>query len=134
MATLGIGGAFITADDPAAMASWYADAFGIAFEDFGDGTHGHVFGTDGPAGSQAILSFQKARSPVPRMPKEAPDDAPYGDQPFMVNIKTDDLDALLAHLKAMGTDARPGPEMDGIGRFAWVTDPEGNRVELWEPV
>jgi predicted enzyme related to lactoylglutathione lyase len=52
----------------------------------------------------------------------------------MINIRVRDLDAMLAQLRRRGAGvADEVQEMDGVGRFGWVTDPEGNRVELWQP-
>ncbi len=133
MTVFGVGGAFLAADDPATMAQWYQDAFDLHFKDFGDGTFAHVFGGEGPPMGQTLFGFMQARDPVPRMAKTAPDDAPYGDQPCMMNLKTDNLAALTKHLTDFGAQVQPGPEMEGIGRFAWVLDPEDNRVEIWEP-
>jgi predicted enzyme related to lactoylglutathione lyase len=56
-------------------------------------------------------------------------------QQTMLNFRVRDLDAMLAQLRAKGTDVAEEPqEMEGVGSFGWVTDPEGNRVELWQPV
>jgi catechol 2,3-dioxygenase-like lactoylglutathione lyase family enzyme len=55
-------------------------------------------------------------------------------QQAMVNFRVRDLDAMLAQLRAKGADvAKETQDMEGVGRFGWVTDPEGNRVELWQP-
>jgi Glyoxalase-like domain len=55
-------------------------------------------------------------------------------QQTMINFRVRDLDAMLAQLRAKGADvARQTQDMEGVGRFGWVTDPEGNRVELWQP-
>jgi predicted enzyme related to lactoylglutathione lyase len=55
-------------------------------------------------------------------------------QQTMLNFRVRDLEAMLAQLREKGADvAAETEEMDGIGRFGWVTDPEGNRIELWEP-
>jgi predicted enzyme related to lactoylglutathione lyase len=55
-------------------------------------------------------------------------------QQTMVNFRVRDLDAMLAQLRAGGADvAGDTQEMAGVGRFGWVTDPEGNRIELWQP-
>jgi predicted enzyme related to lactoylglutathione lyase len=52
----------------------------------------------------------------------------------MLNFRVRDLDAMLAQLRAKGAGIPEEPqEMEGVGRFAWVTDPEGNRIELWQP-
>lgn len=57
----------------------------------------------------------------------------YFDQPFMVNYRVDDLDALLEALKAEGVEIDPKRESADYGKFAWIIDPEGNGIELWEP-
>jgi predicted enzyme related to lactoylglutathione lyase len=55
-------------------------------------------------------------------------------QQTMLNFRVGDLDAMLAQLRAKGADvADEMQDMDGVGRFGWVTDPEGNRIELWQP-
>jgi predicted enzyme related to lactoylglutathione lyase len=57
---------------------------------------------------------------------------PVGPQQAMVNYRVDDLDALLTQLAAVSID--PKRENASFGRFAWITDPEGNRLELWQPL
>jgi predicted enzyme related to lactoylglutathione lyase len=52
---------------------------------------------------------------------------------FMINYRVDDLDALLEALRAEGVEVDPKREDYDYGRFAWITDPEGNKIELWEP-
>ena len=55
-------------------------------------------------------------------------------QQTMLNLRVSDLDAMLAQLRATGADvAKETQDMEGVGRFGWVTDPEGNQVELWQP-
>jgi predicted enzyme related to lactoylglutathione lyase len=55
-------------------------------------------------------------------------------QQTMLNFRVRDLDAMLAQLRAKGADvAQETQDMEGVGRFGWVTDPEGNRIELWQP-
>ena len=53
---------------------------------------------------------------------------------FMINYRVDDLDALLAQLHSDGIAILKGPESDDNGRFAWIMDPDGNKVELWQPM
>ena len=55
------------------------------------------------------------------------------DAPFMINYRVDDLGALLANLQAAGIEILQGPESHENGKFAWIVDPDGNKVELWEP-
>lgn len=113
---LGIGGFFFRAKDPAGLAQWYEANLGI-----------NVF----PATNEPWL--QQA-GPTVFAPFEADTDyfGPSGQQ-VMLNFRVADLDALLAQLREGGAvtsdEVMDSPE----GRFAWVTDPEGNRIELWQP-
>ena len=115
---IGVGGIFLKARDPKALSAWYATHLGIA--DQGGGT----LGFDGPesAGMTVFSHF--------------PLDTAYfgeGDQQSMVNFRVDDLDQLLTDLAAAGVRIDPKREDYAYGRFAWIWDMEGNRVELWEP-
>jgi predicted enzyme related to lactoylglutathione lyase len=56
-----------------------------------------------------------------------------GTQPYMVNFRVDDLDALLAQLRAAGVEVDERVDQSEFGRFGWITDPEGTRIELWQP-
>jgi predicted enzyme related to lactoylglutathione lyase len=56
------------------------------------------------------------------------------DAPFMINYRVDDLDQLLADLRTAGIEIISGPESHENGKFAWIADPDGNKVELWEPM
>jgi predicted enzyme related to lactoylglutathione lyase len=56
-----------------------------------------------------------------------------GESAFMLNYRVDDLDGLIAKLRAEGVDVPDERHQDENGRFAWITDPEGHRIELWEP-
>jgi predicted enzyme related to lactoylglutathione lyase len=117
---LGIGGVFFKARDPKALAAWYRQHLGVPVEP--DQTYGPF--TSATAGEQAVWSAFAA-------------DTEYfgsGPQPFMVNYRVRNLDAMLAQLRAAGAQVDDQVEDYGeIGRFGWATDPEGNRFELWEP-
>ena len=111
---LGIGGYFLRATDPAALGAWYRDVLGLPL-----GEHG---AWDQEAGPTVFAAFQR--------------DSDYFDraQQVMLNFRVRDLDAMLAQLRAKGADvADDTQDMEGVGRFGWVTDPEGNRIELWQP-
>ncbi len=104
--------------DPAALARWYTDRLGI----------------DAMAGDTEAVWWQDA-GPTVWAPFPADTDyfGPSG-QGWMINFRVDDLDAILDRLKSVGVEVDERVEtMDGIGRFGWATDPEGNRFELWEP-
>jgi predicted enzyme related to lactoylglutathione lyase len=112
----GIGGIFLRARDPAALAAWYAEHLGLELEDWG----GAVLRSSG--GESLVWALFPAETDYfgPR------------DRQAMVNYRVRDLDAMLAQLRAAGVTAE-GPEETENGRFGWATDPEGNRVELWQP-
>lgn len=115
---VGIGGVFLRAREPEALARWYAEHLGVAAGDGGS----MVF--DGPA------------SAGPTVFAHFPADTEYfgsGPQQAMVNFRVDDLDVLLEQLAAAGVRIDPKREDYPYGRFAWIWDPEGNRVELWQP-
>lgn len=112
----GIGGVFFRARDPAALARWYTDHLGID-----------------PVGETD--AWRQEAGPTVFAPFEA-DTEYFGrrDQQTMLNFRVNDLDAMLAQLRAAGADVEERLEvMEGIGRFGWAADPEGNRFELWEP-
>lgn len=119
----GIGGIFIKAKDPEALRAWYRDHLGIAVEDWG-GTAFRWSGPDNPAGTgTTVWSIFAAESDY-----FAPSTAP-----FMVNYRVADLDALLAALRAEGCNVDDKVQDYEYGKFGWVTDPEGNKIELWQP-
>ncbi|MGO9335906.1 MAG: VOC family protein [Terracidiphilus sp.] len=114
---VGVGGVFLKANDPKALSAWYAAHLGIPTQDGGS------LAFDGPesAGMTVFAHF--------------PQDTRYfgdGPQQTMINFRVDNLDQLLAQLAAAGVRIDPKREDADYGRFAWIWDPEGNRVELWE--
>ncbi len=114
---LGIGGVSFRAKDPGALTTWYRDALGI--DTYSEG-------------SNAVWT----QEPGPTVWSAFPADTDYFgrlDQQVMINLRVRDLDAMLAQLRGMGTPAVGDvQEMEGVGRFCWVEDPEGNRIELWQ--
>lgn len=118
----GIGGVFFKAEDPEALRTWYRDHLGI------------VAGAQG-----ADFSWREIEDPE-RTGRTVwsvfPEESEYfgpGDQEWMVNYRVRDLDAVLAHLRASGVEPVAEVEEYPYGRFTWIVDGEGNRVELWEP-
>lgn len=116
---VGVGGVFLKARDPKALKEWYAANLGIP-----RGEDGETLMFEGPA-SMGITVFAHF----------AVDTKYFGDGPqqSMVNFRVDDLDGLLAQLSAAGVRIDPKRDEYPFGRFAWIWDPEGNRVELWQP-
>lgn len=119
---LGIGGVFLKARDPKALAAWYRDHLGVPIGP--DQTYGtFTAGGAGGAPEQTVWSV-------------FPEDTSYfapSTAPFMVNYRVADLDKMLAQLKAAGAEVEDRIEEYDFGRFGWGMDPEGNRFELWEP-
>ena len=117
----GIGGIFFRARDPAGMAAWYQENLGICAED------GHA-------------DFVWHDSERPDQPGRTvwsifPADTEYfgpSRPAFMINYRVSNLDRMLAQLSRNGVAVEKVEDFD-YGRFAWITDPEGNRIELWEP-
>ena len=123
----GIGGIFLRARDPKALSAWYAQNLGIVLSDYGGATF--LWSDEVPAttGSTTWSLF-------PETTKYIGPGTAAGPQAAMVNYRVDDLDALLEQLKAAGVTIDPKREGASYGRFAWIVDPEGNRVELWQPL
>ena len=114
----GIGGVFMRSRDPTALARWYTEHHGVdAYSEESDAT------------------WWQAEGPTVWSPFSA--DTDYFGRPeptWMINFRVSDLDAMLDQLRAAGAAVDEGVQvMEGIGRFGWATDPEGNRFELWEP-
>ncbi|MEE8272070.1 MAG: VOC family protein [Alphaproteobacteria bacterium] len=119
----GIGGVFFKARDPDRLIDWYRDRLGIAPAEDGNVAF-HWRESDDPdrRGRTIWAPF--------------PSDTQYFEPstaPFMINYRVDDLDALLERLRAAGVEVDDRVEEYDYGRFAWVMDPEGNRIELWQP-
>ena len=111
---VGIGGVFFRADNPEELREWYAENLGIV-----DPPDNVWSQEEGPT---VFATFSR-------------DTEYFGsrEQAFMLNFRVADLDALLAQLRAAGIEVVGEEEQEGIGRFVWIVDPEGNRIELWEP-
>jgi predicted enzyme related to lactoylglutathione lyase len=120
---VGIGGIFFKARDPERLRQWYRDHLGLAVDQWG----GVYFDGQGqsPAGRQAGTVWSV-------FPDHA---ANFGsaNASFMINYRVENLDAVLAALRAEGCAVEQRVDSSEFGRFGWVSDPEGNRLELWEP-
>jgi predicted enzyme related to lactoylglutathione lyase len=111
----GIGGYFLRAADPVALGAWYRGVLGLDADE-----HGLWAPAPGPT---VFATFEQGTDYL-----GAPE------QRTMLNFRVRDLDAMLAQVRAAGgAVGDETQQMDGVGRFGWVTDPEGNRIELWQP-
>ena len=119
----GIGGIFFQAKDPVALRDWYRRHLGIDVQEWG-GAAFSWSGADGkPIGGTTVWNIGETGNEY-----YAP-----GTAPFMVNYRVADLRALVAALRAEGCSVLEKTEESEYGKFGWVIDPEGNKVELWEP-
>lgn len=120
----GIGGIFFKAKDPVALRAWYKTHLGIDVQDWGGAAFRWVDAAGAPTPGTTVWNI-------------APETTDYyapGTAPFMVNYRVADLSALLVELRREGCNVvdKSGEDSE-YGKFGWVIDPEGNKVELWEP-
>ncbi len=116
----GVGGIFFKSKDPKALAAWYRDVLGLAVEPWG----GAMLRYDAP-GHPSVLAWNPFKSSTDYM-------AP-SEREFMIDFAVDDLDALVAKLTAKGVAILKRDDSDPHGRFAWILDPDGTKIELWQP-
>jgi predicted enzyme related to lactoylglutathione lyase len=103
------------AADPAALGAWYRNFLGLDADENG------LWRPE--AGPTVFATFEPETDYFGSLAQQA-----------MLNFRVGDLDAMLAQLRAKGANvAEETQDMEGVGRFGWVTDPEGNRIELWQP-
>ena len=120
---MGIGGIFFKATDKAVLAAWYRDNLGVPVDDTWGGAVFSWTDNDPEKNAHTVWSPFAA-------------DTTYFEpstKGFMVNFRVANLDAMLAQLRANGCDVVDKIEASDFGRFGWVMDPDGNRVELWQP-
>jgi len=116
----GVGGVFFKAKDPKALAAWYRDVLGLPLEAWGG----------------AALRYDAPKHPPALMWNAFPASTGYfapSTSGFMINYAVDDMDAFLTRLRTKGVAILKQDNDDANGRFAWILDPEGNKIELWEP-
>jgi predicted enzyme related to lactoylglutathione lyase len=119
----GIGGIFFKAKDPVALRAWYRKHLGIDVLEWGGAVFTWTDAEGKPAAGTTIWSIGDA----------AGDQFAPSSASFMINYRVADLDALVKILKTERCNVLEKIEESEYGKFAWVIDPEGNKVELWEP-
>lgn len=124
MAVKGIGGIFFRAKDPDALGAWYRQHLNIGAGCVSD-----------PDARPDQWSWQTEGGPVVFAPFSADTDYFAADRQWMLNLRVDEIDALIASLRDAGIAVETRPEWDQpeVGRFARLHDPEGNAIELWQP-
>ena len=119
----GVGGVFFKAVDPERLSKWYRDILGIPMEPFG-GAFFRWSQLDASKGAGTVFSPFKS-------------DTEYffpSEKPFMINFVVDDLDAMLKQARDAGAVVDDKITEESYGKFGWLMDPEGNRIELWQPL
>ena len=120
----GIGGVFFKAKDPETLRQWYADHLGVELQPWG----GSIFVWKSDEAAQTAAGMT-----VWHLADADGDWFEPSQSSVMINYRVDDLLELLKQLDAAGIECIKGPDDEFNGKFAWVMDPEGNKVELWEP-
>ena len=123
----GIGGVFIYANDARTLSSWYAHHFGLKLETYEDGkVYGLEFKyrslSDSSKVDSTVFSITQSKTPLGAERREA-----------VINYRVRDLPAFLEQLRGDGITIEKTEDFD-YGRFAWIKDPEGNRIELYQPI
>jgi predicted enzyme related to lactoylglutathione lyase len=119
----GIGGIFFHASDPVALRAWYQKHLGIDVQEWGGTAFTWTDATGSPMHGTTVWSIgaSDGNSFAPSMAS------------FMINYRVDNLDSLLKALRDEGCNVLEKTEDSEYGKFGWVIDPEGNKVELWQP-
>ena len=117
----GIGGVFIKAKDPAKLRAWYKTHLGIDVQTWGGATFRWGDSSDTPANAKTAWFIGDGSNFKP------------SDAPFMINYRVADLHGLVKVLREEGCQVLDKTEESEFGTFGWVMDPEGNKVELWQP-
>ncbi|HEY1749032.1 MAG: VOC family protein [Rhizomicrobium sp.] len=116
----GIGGIFVKSKDPKALSAWYRDVLGISVESWGG----------------AMLRYDAPGHPSVAVWNAFPETTDYtapSTREFMLDFAVDDLDAFIAKLETKGVKILKRDDSDPSGKFAWIMDPDGTKIELWQP-
>ena len=122
----GVGGIFFRAKDPGALKAWYEQKLGLPIQTAGE------FSINAFAWREVGRPDDPVYTIWSPFPPDTEHFGPGGSQ-FMINYRVRDLDAMLKQLQTEGVPITGTPMDSFNGRFAWITDPEGRRVELWQP-
>ena len=122
---IGLGGVFFLCEDPDATNTWYKTVLGMEPSDFSGFVFSHAAAAEVfPKGAMTIFAPFKADS----------DYLKPSDRDVMFNLMVDDLEAMVAQVEAAGVEQLQPMETHDYGKFAWIMDPDGRKIELWEPV
>src|SRR5580704_17540609 len=116
----GIGGIFVTSKDPKALAAWYRDVLGISLESWGGATLRY----DAPGHPPVVVWNAMKEGSKYLAPSQ---------RDFMLDFAVDDLDAFVRRLTSKGVTILKRDDSSPTGKFAWILDPDGTKIELWQP-
>ena len=116
----GVGGVFVKSKDPKALAQWYREVLGLEVKPWGGAAL--PFDMPGHPPKVAWTAFAESSDYMSPSTRE-----------FMINFAVDDMDAIIARLNAKGVPILKRDDNDDFGRFAWIQDPDGTKIELWQP-
>ena len=117
-----VGGVFIYANDPKALAGWYKDKLGIGLVyNAQEGNYYFVFARGNVPGANTVFAIKPAKSSLPAERNQ-----------FMVNFRVNDFDSFIKRLTEKGVSIDRTQDYPGFGRFGWIKDLEGNPVEFWQ--
>ena len=119
----GIGGIFFYAQDPALLHEWYKNNLGIDIQDWGGTAFAWADEQGQPIKGTSVFSIADIKS----------DQFAPGKSNFMINFRVDDLAELVHSLHRAGCEVVDEIQDSEFGKFGWVIDPEGNKIELWQP-
>ena len=116
----GLGGVFVKSKDPKALAQWYREVLGLDVASWG----GAAIPFDAPGHPPKVswTAFPASSDYMSPSTRE-----------FMINFAVDDMDAIIARVTAKGVQILKRDDDDTFGRFAWIQDPDGTKIELWQP-
>ena len=120
---IGVGGIFFLCEDPDATSKWYQDTLGIEAQEFGIAFSHAASAAKFPKGAMTIFAPFKSSSDYFRPSREN----------MMFNLMVDDLEGVIARAESAGAEQVQPMEDHDYGKFAWFMDPDGRKVELWQP-
>ena len=122
---IGLGGFFFKANEPEKLAAWYKRHLGLNVEDWGGVSFQENAGADLKPKRQSHIVWSPFAADTEYF-------AP-SEKPFMLNYRVHNLAEVLQALRSEGVEVDEKTEESEFGKFGWLMDPEGNRIELWEP-
>ncbi|WP_321488700.1 VOC family protein [uncultured Hyphomonas sp.] len=122
---IGVGGVFFHCADVEATRAWYKRVLGLEIDEYGGSSFVHA---------DSVAQFPQGARTIWAPFKSGSDYFKPSNADFMINLMIDDFEGMLERLKAEGVTMEGEPMIESYGKFAWVMDPDGRKIELWQPV